>query len=829
MITNYFRQIIKHICCLPSKIVNNILFTKNKKNVNRYNAYTVTDPLPKDAYKKLCLQADLIMQIVGQKIENKEKLSEIDLLQKEIYEKLRLQADLIMRLIGQKIENMEKLSENGMYYVLIQQLKLLFKILSACSGDLDATYKIGEYYSRDSYGLPKDEQFAYRLFLFAALLGHKRAVVKLGYCLANGIGVPRSIKDAVFWYEEGINFCDAFALEILGNYYSEKQETDEDRRKAIKYYVAAAAARHPNKFNFYSYAANEGSAHAQFMLAFIYLEGYIAPQDIKTGFQWLHKAVEQNYSEAQIYLGDIYMFGKYDIEVDLQTAAQWFRLADAQGNYKAKKFLAMCLLQDNSSEKNTTEAISILAKLAQDQYVKKPNQNDWEHIPADAECQDLLSTLYFNETIPEYNPKEAIRLLREAAQRGVADAQADLGVRLLHGNGVKQNVKEARHFLRKAANKNNATAQFYLAEIYAEGNGVQVNRTEALKWYCKSATADYTPALQIVADWFIHDKGMWKNELTGYSLLALLARTNDEEALTLLTSAATSGNANAQLALYGYYNSQHRYRAAKFWLESASKQELPMALYKLACYYRSTKDNKQYIHYLQLAAEKDFPDAQVDLALAYESGIEMPKDLEKAFQLMKIAADKGHVQANYYLGNLYKDGTGTIVDIEKAVECYKIAANGGSSDGLERLGTFYALGNDHVKPDPILGFNLIQHSAKMGNPKGQCSLGYCYLKGIGCGQSIELAFQWISIAAQSGHPAVLRFIQDWKLDIPKLSEGYTRLQKLEQQLFPKKRFDQILDQIFCNEKINSSEIKLLKEMLEKLSQFKTDNKQDESQ
>ena len=64
----------------------------------------------------------------------------------------------------------------------------------------------------------------------------------------------------------------------------------------------------------------------------------------------------------------------------------------------------------------------------------------------------------------------------------------------------------------------------------------------------------------------------------------------------------------------------------------------------------------------------------------------------------------------------------------------------------------------------------------MGNPKGQCNLGLCYLKGMGCQQDMGLAFQWISRAMDSGNPIAVQMLQSVGLDIGKLSGSYRQFQ-----------------------------------------------------
>ena len=74
------------------------------------------------------------------------------------------------------------------------------------------------------------------------------------------------------------------------------------------------------------------------------------------------------------------------------------------------------------------------------------------------------------------------------------------------------------------------------------------------------------------------------------------------------------------------------------------------------------------------------------------------------------------------------------------------------------------------------------------NPKGQCQLGLCYLDGRGCRQDIEVAFQWITSAASTGHPAVVLLLQQVGLDIGKIVGGYKQAWD---------RFGENFEQVFC--------------------------------
>ena len=75
----------------------------------------------------------------------------------------------------------------------------------------------------------------------------------------------------------------------------------------------------------------------------------------------------------------------------------------------------------------------------------------------------------------------------QAAERGDAKAQNQLGEMYMHGQGVPQNAATAVQWFRKAAAQNHVGAQNSLGALYASGQGVPQNYREAAQWYARAA------------------------------------------------------------------------------------------------------------------------------------------------------------------------------------------------------------------------------------------------------------------------------------------------------------------------------------------------------
>lgn len=82
----------------------------------------------------------------------------------------------------------------------------------------------------------------------------------------------------------------------------------------------------------------------------------------------------------------------------------------------------------------------------------------------------------------------ALRAWRPLAERGVVDAEFNLGSMYYVGLNVPRDYAEALRWYRRAADRgNDAKAQINIGYMYAEGDGASQDRNEALRWYRRAA------------------------------------------------------------------------------------------------------------------------------------------------------------------------------------------------------------------------------------------------------------------------------------------------------------------------------------------------------
>ena len=83
--------------------------------------------------------------------------------------------------------------------------------------------------------------------------------------------------------------------------------------------------------------------------------------------------------------------------------------------------------------------------------------------------------------------ESAVRQYRQAAERGDAAAQFDLGRSYELGTGVPKDLEQAAQWYRKAAEQGHSEAQFKLGLCHESGSGVPKDPEQAAKWYRQAA------------------------------------------------------------------------------------------------------------------------------------------------------------------------------------------------------------------------------------------------------------------------------------------------------------------------------------------------------
>ncbi|MCH8622092.1 tetratricopeptide repeat protein [Undibacterium sp. TS12] len=128
----------------------------------------------------------------------------------------------------------------------------------------------------------------------------------------------------------------------------------------------------------------------------------------------------------------------------------------------------------------------------------------------------------------------ALDSFKNAAEKGNADAQFNLGLMYLNGEGVVQDYKQAMKWFEQSASQGNVRAQVNIGRMYAKGKGVLSNHGVAASWFKKAAEQGYADAQYSLGILYV----------TGTGVARDYGRAKE-----LFQQAANQGNASGQYQL----------------------------------------------------------------------------------------------------------------------------------------------------------------------------------------------------------------------------------------------------------------------------------------
>lgn len=101
------------------------------------------------------------------------------------------------------------------------------------------------------------------------------------------------------------------------------------------------------------------------------------------------------------------------------------------------------------------------------------------------------------------------------AEKGDANAQYEVGMRHIEGEGVPQDYKKAFELLSKAAEQKHAKAENALGMMYSEGLGIPRDYKKAIEWYTRAAQQGNTAAQYNLGGMYHKEQGIPKDNPQG--------------------------------------------------------------------------------------------------------------------------------------------------------------------------------------------------------------------------------------------------------------------------------------------------------------------------
>lgn len=229
----------------------------------------------------------------------------------------------------------------------------------------------------------------------------------------------------------------------------------------------------------------------------------------------------------------------------------------------------------------------------------------------------ILLVLPFIQVCPAQSPGKGAtgNDLEAWAVKGDPDAQFELGLRLLTGEGVRKDEARGREWMEKAANQKHLRAQFVMGSLHEDGVGTKKDEAKALEWYRKAAENGFAPAQFSVAMAYDLGRGVKMDPVKATEWLEKAAEQNHPQAQTALASKHERGvgaplNPSKAALLYlraaqqDFVQAMSRlanlyytgngvpldYRRAGAWYQRAAKSEDPWAANNLAWFLATCPD-----------------------------------------------------------------------------------------------------------------------------------------------------------------------------------------------------------------------------------------------
>ncbi len=306
---------------------------------------------------------------------------------------------------------------------------------------------------------------------------------------------------------------------------------------------------------------------------------------------------------------------------------------------------------------------------------------------------------------------EPLQVLKQAADRGDADALCRLGVIYWEGKQVRRSLRRSLEYFRRAAAKQNQLAQFMLAYADMTGKSVIPDEKKAFAEFRKLYDAGFAPAGLPLGILHYEGRGTPKN----YVLAAECLRRG-----------------------------------------LPSKSDVPVEFHPetvlgriyYAGGYGLKPDHSEAFRFLK-QADKDFEN-QYLLGCLLRDGKGTAADPAAAAAYFRRSADQGNHAAGKEFGKLCHAGRGVKKDDLLAVRYLAPAADANDPEAAMLLAEIHA---DEKSPahDAKYALHHYRTAARAGDPSALYCCGYMILNGIGTEKDVNAALQYLEAAAKGNH------------------------------------------------------------------------------
>ena len=328
--------------------------------------------------------------------------------------------------------------------------------------------------------------------------------------------------------------------------------------------------------------------------------------------QQLKSAADQHQTEAEYWYAWMRFYGKGNMEADKAEALKYFNLA-AKKNHHWALF--------------------------------------W------------VGYFYGNGYVVEKDPQKAYDYMKRSADTGKLQQMHRFAQECIWGTYFHRDYKTALEYLKKCKLRKYAPGIHELARCYARGIGVKRDHSMAFQLYCQAADLGHAESAYQAAMSSFFNRGTRRDMALEFKYLSIAAGKEHTEALYRL------GNAH----YFGFGTPQDFPEALKYF-HKAAKKGSPDAITQIGyCYYRGfgvEKNLAEAIKWYEKAAGKQYIGAYMQLARMYFAGEGVKQDHQKSFDYyMLIEKSKNEIEKRIVASEIalfYEQGLVVEKDLTKA-------------------------------------------------------------------------------------------------------------------------------------------------------------------
>ncbi|HVT61878.1 MAG TPA: tetratricopeptide repeat protein, partial [Legionellaceae bacterium] len=620
----------------------------------------------------------------------------------------------------------------------------------------DASAKNLLHAKRDGYDylthIASSEQHAdytqiFKQLLNQAILGDSTAQFDVAQMYQQGLGVNKSIEEAIKFYQMAAAQNDLPAEYQLGMLYLLGTDLKPDYKIAMDWLTDAAF-----KGNFY----------AQYALARIYDQGFldekgkeVIASNPEQALAMYQLAAANHYGLAQYRLAERMVRQKNtdvnmaSLEVRRRTIRRLYQGAADYGVEEAKLPLAFYNAMDAD-------------QIKQAQAFTDAQQSA---VAGSSDAAFLLGIMYDRGIATEVSREQAIHWYEQAENNPMS--AFILGTYAAQGAGLSKNYEKARDYLQFAVNKDFSPANFNMAVLQeqqghdflpylekAVAQGLNRAGLQLADYYMSSASTDQ----QLKQAHDLYERFAKQGEQSAQLKLGYMyeqgigVRPDYNQALTWYTAGAEQGYHKSQYLLgrlyqYGLVGKAPDYALAKQWYTLAHTKYAPAAL---AYGFIDEMVDDDYVHALneyQQALDLGDTVAAYDLGLMYEKGKNQSVDFSKAKDFYMQAAQQGVIKAMVALGLVYAEEK----KYDDALTWLNKAAAQNDADAEYQLGW---LAEHDLIPQSSMAEALkhYQQAAAQDHAQAKLALAGLYKSGTKVEKNIQQAIAYYKQLAQEGYP-----------------------------------------------------------------------------